>query len=47
MATASTSIDAEEPTKESLESIRETEKLIASGDEGYESPEEMFETLGI
>ena len=36
-----------EPNAESLESIREADKIIASGDTGYKSAEDMFAAMGV
>ena len=35
------------PNKESRESIREAEALIAEGGEGYKSAKEMFAAMGV
>ncbi len=35
------------PNKESLEAIKETQELIASGHPGYDSVDDMFEAMGI
>lgn len=36
-----------EPNKESLESIREADAIIAAGGSGYESVDEMFAAMGL
>ncbi len=36
-----------EPTAESLESIHEADNLIASGNPGYKSAEDMFSAMGL
>ena len=36
-----------EPNAESLESIREADALIAAGDPGYSSADEMFAAMGL
>lgn len=35
------------PNKESLEALKETEELVASGHPGYDTLEEMFETMDL
>lgn len=35
------------PNRESRESLKETEELIASGHPGYDSVDAMFEAMGI
>lgn len=42
------SLDYEEPNEASLEAIRETEEIFASGGgESYSSADELFDALGI
>lgn len=36
-----------QPNKESLESLKETEELIASGHPGYDSLEAMFQSMDL
>lgn len=36
-----------QPNAESLESIREADKLIAKGGSGYSSADEMFRAMGL
>lgn len=38
---------SEEPNEESLESIRDAERIIAEGRPGYETAEEMFAAMGL
>ncbi len=36
-----------EPNEESLASIEEAEKILATGGRGYESANKMFEAMGL
>jgi DNA-damage-inducible protein J len=37
----------EEPNRDSLESIREANAIIAKGEPSYKSAEEMFDAMGV
>jgi DNA-damage-inducible protein J len=37
----------EEPNRDSLESIREANEIIAKGEPSYKSAEEMFDAMGV
>lgn len=41
------SLSDPEPNAESLESIKEADKIIAKGGPGYASVDEMFESMGL
>lgn len=41
------SLSDPEPNAESLESIREADRIIAKGDSGYASVDEMFESMDL
>lgn len=41
------SLEYPKPNAESLEAIKETEELIASGHPGYDSLDDMFKAMGV
>ena len=41
------SLEYPQPNKESMDSIREAEEIIAEGRSGYATAEEMFNAMGV